>query len=229
MHILKPFKSYFLKGIAALLPTILTVWLFVQFYQFISHNVSRHVNQFLVQAIAYVTDSYSISQLEAFWVDGRGQVAGFIIPFVLVCIVGAFLASVLGKSLLRSFDRLLMNIPLLRRVYPYLKQITDFFFSHDKMQFKRVVALQYPRVGIWSIGLVTGEAFNRFPETVGESGRMLTIFIPSSPTPFTGYVIMLAEKDVVDMELTIEEALRFSISGGVITPSQWNQHIRESD
>jgi uncharacterized membrane protein len=228
MRILKTFKSYFIRGMAALLPTILSVWLLMQLYQFLSHNVSRHVNVYIVKLILVFTDNYTTSELEAFWVNGSGQIAGFIVPLIIICIIGALLASVIGRSFLHAFDRTLMKLPLLRDIYPYLKQITDFFFSHEKIQFKRVVAIQYPRKGIWSLGLVTGEGLTKFPEIVGEPDRMLTIFVPSSPTPFTGYVVMIKESDAVDMELSIEEALRFTISGGVVTPTQWDQHIQKS-
>ncbi|WP_186804697.1 DUF502 domain-containing protein [Limihaloglobus sulfuriphilus] len=200
----------------------------MQLYHFLSHNVSRHVNVYIVKLISAFTDNYTVAQLEAFWVSGGGQVAGFIVPLIAICIIGAMLASVIGRSFLHAFDDFLKKLPLFKDIYPYLKQITDFFFSHDKIQFKRVVAIEYPRKGIWSLGLVTGEGLTRFPEIVGESGRMLTIFIPSSPTPFTGYVVMIKESDAVNMSLTIEEALRFTISGGVVTPTQWNQHVQKS-
>ena len=85
-----------------------------------------------------------------------------------------------------------------------------------KVSFNRVVAVEYPRKGLWSVGLVTGNTMQTIQREA--EGSCLTVFIPSSPTPFTGYVITVPEKDTIDLSVTIEEALRFTVSGGVIVP-----------
>ena len=109
--------------------------------------------------------------------------------------------------------------PFLNRVYPHIKQITDFLFAQNKKDqlFLRVVGVEYPRKGIWSVGLVTGAGLKRLADNTGN--EFLTILIPTSPTPFTGFVIMVPEEDTINLDITVEEALRFTISGGVITPS----------
>jgi uncharacterized membrane protein len=212
---------------AALLPTILTVWLFVQFYQFIQENVSKYINKFIVQLLLWLGSSSSQEELYSFWVDGKGQIAGFLIVLVLVCFIGAILASVVGRSIWRSVEKMLTSIPLVSRVYPYIKQVTDALFNKEnKLAFKRVVAIEYPRRDAWSIGLVTGSGLKRVVESVDED--MVTVFIPSSPTPFTGYVLMVPESDTIPLELTIEEALRFTVSGGVITPAHWSR-LKDSE
>ncbi|MHC4584248.1 MAG: DUF502 domain-containing protein, partial [Planctomycetota bacterium] len=107
------------------------------------------------------------------------------------------------------------------KVYPYVKQVTDFLFAHEekgKIPFSRVVAVEYPRKGIWSLGLVTGSGLNKVVDNVRK--EFLTILIPTSPTPFTGFVIMVPKKQTIDLDMTIEEAFRFTVSGGVIAPGQ---------
>lgn len=221
MQILKTFRSYFLRGIAALLPTILTVWLFVQFYRFIQKNVSVHINNFIVQLAQWLGSDATKESLQEFWVTGRGQIAGLIITLILVCFIGAILASVVGRQIWKAVENALMNIPLVSRVYPYVKQLTDaVFVKENNIAFKRVVAVEYPRREAWSIGFVTGTGLRRVVQTLGEES-MITIFIPSSPMPFTGYVIMVPEKDTIALDITIEEALRFTVSGGVLTPTRW--------
>jgi uncharacterized membrane protein len=153
-----------------------------------------------------------------FWINGWGSIAGFLIALVAVCIVGALLASVVGKTLWRMIEKFIMNTPFLRKVYPYVKQITDFLLTQEeqKKMFSRVVAVEYPRKGIWSIGFVTGSGIERIVDNVKK--EFLTVLIPTSPTPFTGFVIMVPKKQTIEMDMTIEEALRFTVSAGVIAP-----------
>ena len=162
-----------------------------------------------------------IKRLERTWVDGPGSIAGFLIALIVVFIVGALLASVVGKSLWRMVEKFIMNTPVLSKVYPYVKQVTDFLFAQEekeRLPFSRVVAVEYPRKGIWSVGFVTGSGLEKVVNNVRK--EFLTILIPTSPTPFTGFVIMVPKKQTIDLDMTIEEALRFTVSGGVIAPGQ---------
>ena len=118
-------------------------------------------------------------------------------------------------------EKFIMNTPLLRQVYPYVKQITDFLFIQEeekKKMFSRVVAVEYPRKDIWSLGFVTGSGIEKVVEN--EKKEFLTVLIPTSPTPFTGFVIMVPKKSTIEMDMTIEQALRFTVSGGVINPGR---------
>ena len=159
-------------------------------------------------------------ELAKTWVNGPGSIAGFLIAVIGVCILGAILASYVGKSLWRMTENFIMNTPLLRRVYPYVKQITDFLLTQQEQKklFSRVVAVEYPRKGIWSVGFVTGSGLNNVVNTFKK--EFVTVIVPTSPTPFTGFVITVPKKQTIDLDMTIEEALRFIISGGVITPEK---------
>jgi uncharacterized membrane protein len=216
-------KRYFFRGLAVLLPTILTIWIFVWGYQFIQNNISIHINRGLVRLILYFQRDSGISKetLTEILVDGTGSVVGFLVALIAVFIVGALLASVVGKTFWRMVEKFIMNTPVLSKVYPYVKQVTDFLFAQEereKVTFSRVVAVEYPRKGIWSLGLVTGSGLTKVVDNVRK--EFLTILIPTSPTPFTGFVIMVPKKQTIDMDMTIEEAFRFTVSGGVITPDQ---------
>jgi len=253
-------KGYFLRGMAVLLPTILTIWIFVVVYTFIQDNISHQINRGLVRVIvlvgrgrievadedvrAYLLEKKPellgnegelaihmkrpeirrralIRRLEKVWVDGPASIAGFIIALVSVCIVGALLASVVGRALWRQVEKFILNTPVFRRVYPYIKQVTDFLLAPEqqkRLSFSRVVAVEYPRKGIWSLGMVTGSGLRSVTENLKK--EFLTVLVPTSPTPFTGFVIILPKKNVIDLDMTIEEAFRFLISGGVITPDK---------
>ena len=215
------FKSYFKRGLAVLLPTILTIWIFVWGYKFIQENISIHVNRGLVWLTIHIKgldwQNPDIRRTwEGFWINGWGSIAGFFVSLVGVCIIGAVLASVIGKTLWRAIERFIENIPLLKQVYPYIKQITDFLLTKDKLSFSQVVAVEYPRKGIWSIGLVTGSGIKKLTE--GQQKEFLTVFVATSPSPFTGFAMLVPKDETMDIGMTVEEALRFIMSGGVISP-----------
>jgi len=210
------FKSYFLRGLAVLLPTILTIWIFVWGYTFIQNNISVHIKRGLIKLI--IQAGGSEQALDIFWIDQALSIAGFLIALVAVFIVGALLASVVGRALWRIIERFIMNTPFLRRVYPYVKQITDFLLTDNeqKKMFSRVVAVEYPRKGIWSLGMVTGSGLKEVIDSVEK--EFLTVLIPNSPTPFTGFTIMVPKDQTIELDMTIEEAMRFTVSAGVIAP-----------
>jgi uncharacterized membrane protein len=138
---------------------------------------------------------------------------GILIALVIVVLVGALLASVAGKALWRIIEGFIMNTPILRRVYPYVKQVTDFLFSEEgdrQQMFSRVVAAEYPRKGTWSLGFVTGSGFRSV--VGGTQKEFVTVMIPTSPTPVTGYVVVLP-KETIALDMTIEEAFRSSSVG----------------
>lgn len=218
MRAFKNFRSYFFRGMAALLPTILTIWIFVQCYIFVQDKVSVYINKGVVLLITRFTERYSVEFLNNFWVDGPGRITGFFLAIIGVCFIGAFLASFAGRAIWRIIEKGFASIPLVKKVYPYIKQITDFVLAKKKLSFNKVVALQYPRKGVWSVGMVTGTGLKKIVNA--HEKEFLTVFVPSSPTPFTGYVIMTPKDETIELDMSIEEALRFTISGGVITPAE---------
>ncbi len=214
------FKSYFLRGLAVLLPTILTIGIFVWGYKFIQENISRHIAKGLKWVIEHVAPEAFVESLDWNWMDIALSAAGFLVALFIVFMVGALLASVVGRTLWRMVEKFIMNTPFLRQVYPYVKQVTDFFLTREEKEkmFSRVVAVEYPRKGIWSVGFVTGSGIEKVVNNVRK--EFLTILIPTSPTPFTGFVIMVPKKQTIDLDMTIEQALRFTVSGGVIAPGK---------
>jgi uncharacterized membrane protein len=228
MPIAKRLRRYFFRGLAVLLPTILTIMVFVWGYQFIRDKVSVHINRGLVTLSVWVqSNQFSSEAARAaarkewtdFWVNGWGQVAGFFLAVVCVFIVGAILASVVGRSIWRAVENVMTRAPVLKKIYPYVKQVTDFIFSDEEQRekmFVRAVAVEYPRKGVWALGLVTGAGLRRISDT--KQKEFVTVLVPTSPTPFTGFVVTVPKDETIDLDMTIEEAFRFTISGGVITP-----------
>jgi uncharacterized membrane protein len=131
-------------------------------------------------------------------------------------VLGLLLTSFIGARVFRAVENSLGRIPLFSSVYKPIRQVTDFFLSDKTHQFRSVVAVEYPRKGMYSVGFVTSSGLKDVKTPDGR--RMVNIFIPSSPTPFTGYVILVAEADIIQLPVPIDEAIRFTVSGGVIRP-----------
>ena len=211
------FKSYFVRGLAVLVPTIVTIWIFVWGYKFIHEKIGVHIKHGLQYLILLAGGAEQ--ELKRLWIDGALSIAGFLLALFAVLMVGAFLASVIGRTIWHRIEKFIMNIPLLRQVYPYVKQVTDLLLmqgEEKKNMFSRVVSVEYPRKGLWAMGFITGGGIEGAIDNVKEG--FLTVFIPTSPTPFTGYVIMVPKEQVVELGVTVEEALRFIISCGVVLP-----------
>lgn len=214
------FRGYFLRGLGVLLPTVLTIWLILWGFNFINDNISVHIKQILLFVIKLAGGSEAV--MANSWISWSLSIAGFLIALGIVYIVGIMFASVLGRSTWQYIERLMVNLPLLKQIYPYIKQMTDFFFKQEETKkiFSRVVAIEYPRKGIWSVGYVTGSGIKKFVE--GQHREFVTVLIPTAPTPFGGFLVIVPKEEVIDLDMSIEEALRFIISAGVIVPGEQN-------
>ncbi|MFW6163541.1 MAG: DUF502 domain-containing protein, partial [Planctomycetota bacterium] len=124
--------------------------------------------------------------------------------------------SFIGRRIIRVTERFLLKVPFIKVIYPYVKQVTDFILSEKQVTFRKVVAVPYPRDGMYSMGFVTGHGWRTIRDFTGTD--YVQVFIPSSPTPVTGYVIFVKPEEMIDLHITVDEALRFSVSGGVIVP-----------
>ncbi len=156
----------------------------------------------------------------AAWWEARWwlNLVGLLLAIISVYILGRLVGGYLGRRLLAAFESGLVAVPGIRQVYPALKQIVEFLFGGErkKLAFNRVVMIEYPRSGLWSMGLVTGDAAKELVPTVGDS---VTVFVPSSPTPFTGWTVSVPRGEVREVPLSIDEALRYLVSAGVVVPS----------
>lgn len=141
---------------------------------------------------------------------------GLVVAIVAVYVAGRLLGGFFGRQIYRRLERFITALPVFKQVYPYVKQIVDFLFSEERpIKFNRVVLVEYPRKGIWSVGFLTGDTMKTIAVS---SGDAVTVFIPSSPTPFTGYTITVPRGEIVELPITVEEAIRFAVSGGVLIP-----------
>ncbi|MHB8951726.1 MAG: DUF502 domain-containing protein [Pirellulaceae bacterium] len=141
----------------------------------------------------------------------------FLIVFTaLLYLLGRFLAAGVGRIFVTGFESLIHQLPLVRNVYSSVKQVTDLVFNEREIQFNRVVAVQYPRDGIWSLGFVTGESLLDISAAANEP--VLAVLMPTSPMPATGFVITVRKSEILDLNLTLDQAIQFIVSCGVVVP-----------
>lgn len=139
--------------------------------------------------------------------------------FILVLyLLGKFLAAGIGRVFWNLFEQGIVRLPLIRNVYSSVKQVTDFVFNESEIQYTRVVGVEYPRKGIWAIAFVTSEGLIDVSDAAGEP--ILTLLLPSSPMPVTGWTVMVRKSEVIDLEMTIDQAFQFIVSCGVVVPPQ---------
>ena len=221
------FRRFFLRGLSALLPTLITLWLLIWVWSFLWENLGQHI----ITAIVWTWNKLIDYQLMPFqttvytrWYWQRAmpgwlvQLIGVGLAILLIYMIGLLVGNLIGRTIWRLAEMAVMRIPLVRAIYPAVKQVTDFLLAERKSQFEgsRVVAVQRDAVNVWSIGLVTGGGVRPLNDAVGQD--MVTVFIPSTPTSFSGYVVVVPREAVVELPLKVEEAMRLLVSGGVITP-----------
>jgi uncharacterized membrane protein len=254
------FRRFFGRGLAILLPSILTLWILWYAFAFVFNNVAVPINrgirwavvQGAPQVVSSVPDRqpawYRVSDAERveFLKQPEGKAfrdsdpimvdqevraqklatiwssraylsgTGLVVGIVLIYLAGMLLGGLIGRRVYSRFETWISRIPGFKQVYPHVKQVVNLVMGDQPMAFKRVVLVEYPRKGIWSVGLVTSGSLKSVSDQAG--GPTVSVFIPSTPTPFTGFVINVPEDQVVDLPLSVDEAIRFALTGGVLIP-----------
>lgn len=196
------FRNYFLAGLAFAVPLVVTGWVLVLVYKAIASISEPLVGTLLDRIFEKSPPPMVVSVL------------GFLTIIGVITGVGFMARNVIGSRLLRLVDRLLMKVPVVAFIYQGLKQIVESVRAAGaKREFKRVAYVEYPSPGCRLIGFVTSEFFDQ-----GLQQTMICIFVPTSPNPMTGFVIVVEEDKVQDTTLSMEEASKIIFSAGLVSP-----------
>ena len=229
------FQRFFLRGLGTLLPTVITIALIWYVLNFLWDSIGWYII-WAIGRLWYLADrqgwieptsaGYIGRYLEETWYI---KPLGVILALVLIYLVGLLVGNFIGRAFYRLAERLVMRIPVVRALYPAVKQVTDFLLTDRGTPFagSRVVAVQPHHSGIWSVALVTGSGLSPLSEKTRE--EMVTVFVPSSPTAFSGYVMLVPRSGVVELPMTVEDAMRLFISGGVLTPTRKKPALPAAD
>ncbi|MEW6027063.1 MAG: DUF502 domain-containing protein [Planctomycetota bacterium] len=207
------FKKIFIAGLILLLPMMITIFIITLAFKFINANFAQPLGAMILSVWDLITGMNISKEDLPIW---RG-IVGFPLVAIIIIFIG-YLTSILGKKLFSRTEKyILLNIPIVNLVYPYAKQFIDTFISAEKKtEFKSVVAVEFPHSGIYATGFITADGLKGLRKHTGK--KIITVFVATSPAPFTGFTLFVPEDKVIPLNITIDEALRIIMSGGVLTP-----------
>ncbi len=194
-------KRYFITGLLIWAPLGITLW------------VLSFILGMMDQSIMLLPVAWRPRALVGFNIPGVGA----LITLLIVFITGLLTANFIGQRLVRWWEALLHRIPVVRSIYQSVKQISDTVFSPSGQAFRQAVLVQYPRQGSWTIGFLTGTPGGEIAEHLGND--MVSLYVPTTPNPTSGFFLMVPKADVVELEMSVEDALKYLISMGVVTPT----------
>jgi uncharacterized membrane protein len=194
-------RAYFLAGVIVTAPIGITVLLIWQFITFLDSQVG-----------SLLPDRYNPESYLPFSVPGLG----LLITIAFLTLVGFLAAGLAGRTLVRIGERLLSRMPVVRSVYGTLKQIFETVLAQSSRSFREVVLVEYPRRGIGAIGFVTGPTQGEIQMRSGE--ELVNVFLPTTPNPTSGFLLFVPKRDLVHLDMTIEEGIKLVISGGIVAP-----------
>lgn len=142
--------------------------------------------------------------------------SGLVVAIVLIYLAGVLLGGFLGRKVYGKLEVLISRVPGFKQVYPHVKQLVDLVLGDRQVAFQQAVLVEYPRKGVWTVGLVTGASMAIIHEAAGKP--CVSIFVPSTPAPFTGFTITVPRDEVIDLPISVDSAIRFFITGGALVP-----------
>jgi uncharacterized membrane protein len=190
-------RRYFLSGILVIVPLIITYMVL----RFLFEGVDGLLSPLIAKVIKHQ-------------IPGLGLVA----TIVLIFIAGVLTANVVGSRLFKIWEIFFIKTPLVRTIYGSSKQLVQALTSTDKHSFKQVVMVEFPRKGIYTFGFLTNEMKI---DLLDANDKMISVFIPSTPTPFSGWTLLFRREEVIPLDITVEEGIKFFVSGGIASPASF--------
>jgi len=199
-------KNDLIAGLLVVIPLATTIWLTITIATWVVNlltQIPKQLNPF--DGLDPILSSvFNLS-------------VGLAVPLLFILIIGLMARNIAGRWLLDVGERILQSIPLAGAVYKTLKQILETLFQDSKSKFRRVVMVEYPRQGVWSLGFVTGTLSPSLQTHLEKP--MLSVFIPTTPNPTSGWYAIVAADDVINLPISIEDAFKVLISGGIVSPN----------
>jgi len=193
--IVKGLRNYFISGILIIVPLIIT---------------------YLVLRFLFLTVDGLLSPLLSKFIGYKIPGVGFLATLILIFLIGFFASSVVFSRLVSFGESFFFRIPIVRTIYGPAKQLVESLTVAEKRAFKHVVLIQFPRQGVFTLGFVTNRV--RFKKE-----EILAVFVPSTPTPLSGWTLLFKEKEVIPLDLTVEQGIEFFVSGGIASPETFPQ------
>jgi len=206
-------RNVFLTGFLITLPIALTVFIFI----FLFNNLdafSPTFTRWLILLGAPLPEGYRIPFL------------GVFMTFLIILLIGALTTNIFGNKLLHLWERIIGKIPFVRRIYTGTKQVVKSIATADTKSFRKVVLIEFPRKGVHAIGFITGETRGELKHLT--SKHHFNVFVPTTPNPTSGFLIFADPGEVIELDMTIEEGVKYVVSGGIVNPEQARELIEDA-
>ena len=204
ISILAKFRRFFLTGLLVTAPIIITIYVTWLVITFIDVKVASLLPEYL-----------DFRKALPFQIPGLG----LLIVIFVITLIGAITPGLIGRNLLKLGEMILFKTPIIRTVYSSIKQIMETVMSTNSKSFKEVVLVEYPRKDIWVIAFVTSSVKGEIDNKIKKSD-LVSIFVPTTPNPTSGFLLFVAKKDLIYLNMPVEQAVKLVISGGIVSPKQ---------
>ncbi|WP_294612137.1 DUF502 domain-containing protein [Roseovarius sp.] len=198
-------RASFLTGLVVIAPVGLTLWLM--------WTIVGWVDGFVLPLIPH-----NLQPQEYFGINLRG--IGVIIFLIFTVVVGWIAKGLIGRSLIIFAESLVNRMPVVRSIYSGVKQIAETVFAQSESSFEKACLIQYPRKDIWAIGFISIEAKGEINEKAQSGSKLISVFVPTTPNPTSGFLLFFPREDVIELDMSIEDAAKLVISAGLVYPGQ---------
>ncbi|OSQ37814.1 DUF502 domain-containing protein [Thalassospira mesophila] len=199
-------RTYFLTGVLVSAPLAITFGLAWWFIEFVDGSVMP-----LIPA-QYNPEIYLPEAYQSYGIPGFG----LLVIVIAITLVGWLTTNFAGRALIKIYERVLGRIPAVRSIYGAIKQILETVLANQSNAFRQAVLIEYPRRGMWAIGFITGETKGEVQHLTED--QVINVFLPTTPNPTSGFLLFVPKRDVVVLDMTVEEAIKMVMSGGIVTP-----------
>ncbi|WNS82858.1 DUF502 domain-containing protein [Neisseria sp. DTU_2021_1001991_1_SI_NGA_ILE_055] len=200
--IAKALKKYLITGVLVWLPIAVTIW------------AMTYIISAADRLISLLPESWQPQHFWGFNIPGLGIVAATVVLFV----TGVFAANVLGRRILGAWDSLLGRIPVVKSIYSSVKKVSESLLSDSSRSFKTPVLVPFPQPGIWTIAFVSGHIPDKIKGSLPQDDDCISVYVPTTPNPTGGYYIMVKKSDVRELDMSVDQALKYVISLGMVMP-----------
>ncbi len=203
-------RNYFITGLLVLVPLVVTFWLLSTLIQTMD------------QSLLLLPEAWRPEKMLGFSIVGLGAVLTIAIIFV----TGVIATNIFGQQLILLWENLLSRVPVVKSIYSSVKQVSDTIFSDSGNAFRKALLVEFPRKGSWTIAFLTGEPGGDVSNHL--HGDYVSVYVPTTPNPTGGYFLMMEKKDVVELDMSVDQALKYIISMGTVAPELKSEKLATS-
>jgi uncharacterized membrane protein len=203
-------KKYFITGLLVLVPVVITFW------------VLSSLIQTMDQSLLLLPEDWRPKKLFGFSMFGLGA----LLTLVVIFVTGLIATNIFGQQIILLWEAMLSRVPVVKSIYSSVKQVSDTIFSDSSNAFRQALLVEFPRKGVWTVAFLTGEPGGDVKNHLKDD--FVSVYVPTTPNPTGGYFLMLPKDEVVELDMSVDQALKYIISMGTVEPSIKSEQVTKS-